>query len=250
VFVSRVRHHAGTNVPALSLLNFKDEPEEVLDVRPLCSTYLNREPGKKLRDLSREMQLRSSLVVKGKEKFADSIQILAVTGRCLMKTLITHHSDLTSKVRDSASGLLVLLTAAMIATCSLTFAQNVAVDSGRAAMQGVEALTRSHRIAQTEATRRVFVRSKSLLVRAAVVEDKLLKRPEFTQLGFVITREESDADLIFELRHDLLTKYVFSVVDAKTQTLLASGKVSSVGGTVAGKVAKRFVKDMARTPGP
>jgi len=32
--------------------------------------------------------------------------------------------------------------------------------------------------------------------------------------------------------------------------LLASGKISSLGGTVAGKVAKRFVKDMARTPVP
>jgi hypothetical protein len=94
------------------------------------------------------------------------------------------------------------------------------------------------------------VRSKSLLVRAAVVEDKLLKRPEFAQLGFVITREESDADLIFELRHDLLTKYVFSVVDARTQIVVASGKVSSLGGTVAGKVAKRFVRDMARIGTP
>ena len=118
----------------------------------------------------------------------------------------------------------------------------------QAPMQSAEALTASQQSAGTPTTRRVFVRSKSLLVRAAVVEDKLLKRPEFKQLGFVITRDESDADLIFELRHDLLTKYVFSVVEVKTQTLLASGKVSSLGGTVAGKVAKRFVKDMARTP--
>jgi hypothetical protein len=166
-----------------------------------------------------------------------------------MKTLITHRGDLTGRVSGSARGLLVLFTAAMIATCSLTFAQNVAVDTGRAT-QDIEALTRSHRIARTEATRRVFVRSKSLLVRAAVVEDKLLKRPEFTQLGFVITREESDADLILELRHDLLSKYVFSVVDTKTQIVVASGKVSSLGGTVGGKVAKRFVKDMARIPVP
>ena len=109
--------------------------------------------------------------------------------------------------------------------------------------------TSSHQ-QETRAARRVFVRSKALLVRAAVVEDKLLKRFEFKQLGFVITREESDADLVLELRHDLLTKYVFSVVDVKTQTVLDSGKVSSLGGTVAGKVAKRFVKDMARTPTP
>ncbi len=96
-------------------------------------------------------------------------------------------------------------------------------------------------------TRRVLVRSKALLVRAAVVEEKLLKRPEFSQLGFAITRDESDADIILELRHDLLTKYVFTIVDMRTQTVLAGGKVSSLGGTVAGKVAKRFVKEMAKT---
>jgi hypothetical protein len=98
--------------------------------------------------------------------------------------------------------------------------------------------------------RRVFVRSTSLLVRGAVVEDKLLKRPEFQQLGFVITREWSEADLIIELRHDLFTKYVFTVIDAKTELVLAGGKLSSVGGTVAGKVAKRFVKEMMKVPKP
>jgi hypothetical protein len=83
-----------------------------------------------------------------------------------------------------------------------------------------------------------------LLVRGAVVEDKLLKRREFKELGLVITRDAADADIILELRHDLLTKYVFSVVDVRTQTVIAGGKLSSLGGTVAGKVAKRFVKVM------
>ena|SRR5437879_7115151 len=99
-------------------------------------------------------------------------------------------------------------------------------------------------------TRRIFVRSHSLLVRGAVVEEKLLQRREFQQLGFVITRDASEADLILELRHDLFTKYVFSVVDAKTQIVLDGGKLSSLGGTVAGKVAKRFVKDMMRAGTP
>ena len=81
-----------------------------------------------------------------------------------------------------------------------------------------------------------------------MVEDKLLKQAEFQQLGFVITREWSEADLIIELRHDLFTKYVFTVIDAKTQLVLAGGKLSSVGGTVAGKVARRFVKEMMKLP--
>ena len=94
--------------------------------------------------------------------------------------------------------------------------------------------------------RKVFVRSKALLVRAAVVEEKLMKRPEFSQLGLVITRNAEDADIILELRHDILTKYVYSAVDTQAQTVLAGGKVSSLGGTVAGKVAKRFLKQLAQ----
>jgi len=94
--------------------------------------------------------------------------------------------------------------------------------------------------------RKVFVRSKALLVKASVVEDKLMKRSEFAQMGLVLTRDPSDADIILELRHDILTKYVYSAVDAHTQVVLAGGKVSSLGGTVAGKVAKRFLKQLSQ----
>ena len=169
-----------------------------------------------------------------------------------MKNSTSHYGALTGKGQERAKILLglLLINAVAIAASFQTFAQKAPDTNSFDAPQNVSAVTRPKRNAETTSTRRVFVRSKSLLVRAAVVEDKLLKRPEFAQLGFVITREESDADLIFELRHDLLTKYVFSVVDAKTQTLLASGKVSSLGGTVAGKVAKRFVRDMARIGTP
>jgi len=127
-------------------------------------------------------------------------------------------------------------TAASLATRPRQALKN---DSGRA----VEAETKRAPVADN--IRRVFVRSTSVFVGAAVVENKLLKRPEFHQLGFAITREESQASLILELRHDVLTKYVFSVVDPTSHMVLASGKVSSLGGTVAGKVAKRFVKDMS-----
>jgi hypothetical protein len=94
--------------------------------------------------------------------------------------------------------------------------------------------------------RKVFVRSKALLVKASVVEDKLMKRTEFAQMGLVLTRDVSDADIILELRHDVLTKYIYSAVDAHTDVVLAGGKVSSLGGTVAGKVAKRFLKQLAQ----
>src|SRR5262249_6739160 len=109
------------------------------------------------------------------------------------------------------------------------------------AQQSLNDFTRQR---QTATERLVFVRSNSLLVKGAVVEEKLLKNPEFKELGFAITRDSSQADMILELRHDLLTKYVFSVVDNRTGAVVAAGKLSSLGGTVADKVAKQFVKKM------
>jgi len=120
-----------------------------------------------------------------------------------------------------------------------------------AAAQTDQVATRSRtvgtvqRTGATPATRKVYVHSTSLLVGASVIEDKLLKNSEFTRLGFVITRNPDDADFVLELRHDLLTKYVFTVIETKSLTVIAGGKLSSLGGTVAGKVAKRFVKEIS-----
>ena len=141
------------------------------------------------------------------------------------------------KLMEVIVHLRVLIFALLTVGSILLFAEN-------AAAQNVAA-NETYSRARTASSRRVFVRSKSLLVRGAVVEDKLLKRPEFKQLSFTITRDESDADIILELRHDLLTMYVFTVVEVKTQTVIAGGKLSSLGGTVADKVAKRFVKAMS-----
>ena len=176
-----------------------------------------------------------------------------------MKTSALHHYVITRRL----SHLRILAVFTLIAICS---AAGLAQDTvGKSPPQQSDtAATRQRRTASEsedavivfgakpetpgKVGRRVFVRSTSLLVRGAVVEDKLLKQAEFQQLGFVITREWSEADLIIELRHDLFTKYVFTVIDAKTQLVLAGGKLSSVGGTVAGKVARRFVKEMMKLP--
>lgn len=99
----------------------------------------------------------------------------------------------------------------------------------------------------------IFVRSHSLLVGQSVIESKLRNRKEFQQFGLMITRDEAAADLILEVKHDVFTKYVFTAIDPWTNVVVASGKLSSLGGTVAGKVAKRFMKQMMRArtqPGP
>lgn len=92
----------------------------------------------------------------------------------------------------------------------------------------------------------IFVTSTSLLVGSDVVETKLQKRPEFKQLGLVITRDVDVADLILEVRHDVFTKYTYTAVDPRTRLVVASGKLSSLGGTVGGKVAKRFLKQIVK----
>jgi len=90
----------------------------------------------------------------------------------------------------------------------------------------------------------IYVTSSSLLVGRSVIEDKLKKRKEFEALGLMITRDADAADLVLHVAHDLFTMYTYTVVDRHSQILVASGKLSSLGGTVAGKVAKRFMKQM------
>ena len=92
----------------------------------------------------------------------------------------------------------------------------------------------------------IFVRSSSLLVRPPVIEEKLQSRKEFAQLGLIITRDYEEADLILIVQHDLFTKYVYTAMHKNTGIVVASGKLSSLGGTVAGKVAKRFLKQVVK----
>ena len=92
----------------------------------------------------------------------------------------------------------------------------------------------------------IFVKSSSLLVRPPVIEEKLQSRKEFAQLGLVITRDYDEADLILIVEHDLFTKYVYTAIHKDTGIVVASGKLSSLGGTVAGKVAKRFLKQIVK----
>ena len=101
-------------------------------------------------------------------------------------------------------------------------------------------------VASLRSAKLIYVKSSSVLVGTSVIEEKLQKRPEFSQLGLVITRDPDVADLILEVDHDVFTKYVYTAVDAKTKIVVAGGKLSSLGGTVAGKVAERFLKQVMK----
>ena len=92
----------------------------------------------------------------------------------------------------------------------------------------------------------IYVKSSSLLVGVSVIEEKLQRRPEFQLMGLMVTRDFESADIVLELHHDLFTMYVYTAFDPKSNVVVASGKLSSLGGTVAGKVAERFLKQMLR----
>ena len=97
--------------------------------------------------------------------------------------------------------------------------------------------------------RYIYVRSLSALVTTEDIENKLRRHPDFQRLGMVVTRQEMDADLILEVRRSVLTKFVFSAIEPRRLILVASGKLSSLGGTVDDKVATRFMKQIVMLRG-
>ena len=94
---------------------------------------------------------------------------------------------------------------------------------------------------------RIFIRTKSVYFKPAALEQALLDREEFQRWGFVISREELDAELIIEVDRKLFTnRFVYSVIDPKTQRVLLAGKIGSLGGTVEGQIANGFCKRLQR----
>ena len=91
----------------------------------------------------------------------------------------------------------------------------------------------------------IFIRSKSVYFKATTLENSLLQQEDFQEWGLVITREESDADLIIEVGRKLFTSsFIYSVLDPRNKRVVASGRVNSIGGTVEGKITSSFMKKL------
>lgn len=91
----------------------------------------------------------------------------------------------------------------------------------------------------------IYIRKKSVYFKAPELENELRKRPEFQRWGLAITRNEADADLIIEVgRKVFTTRFIYTVIDPRTDIVVTTGKLSSLGGTLATKIAKRFIKQM------
>ena len=101
------------------------------------------------------------------------------------------------------------------------------------------------------AARLLYVRSRTGLVKSEVIESELQKRSELQQAGLLLTRDPNAADLRMEVRRsNFTTEYPYVVINTKTQIVVASGKVNSLFGTAAAKIAKGFAKQVkqARIP--
>ena len=93
--------------------------------------------------------------------------------------------------------------------------------------------------------RSILITTRSVYFKPATLENELLKRPEFEQWGLVITREKRRPDLIIEVDRKLFTSsFVYIAIDARTNRVLMSGRVNSIGGTVEGKITDDFIKRM------
>lgn len=93
--------------------------------------------------------------------------------------------------------------------------------------------------------RTIFIRSKSVYFKPSTLENSLLQQDEFRQWGLAVTREEAGADLVIEVGRKLFTtSFIYSVIDPTTRTVLAGGRVNSIGGTVEGKITHSFMKKL------
>jgi hypothetical protein len=101
------------------------------------------------------------------------------------------------------------------------------------------------------AARVIYICSRTGFVKSEVIENELFKRADFQQSRLQITKNLKAADLVMEVRRsNFTTEYPYVVVDQKTQLVVASGKVNSLFGTAASKIAKGFMRQIqtVRTP--
>jgi hypothetical protein len=115
------------------------------------------------------------------------------------------------------------------------------------AMSRAEGDRENDPMAMLASARVIYVYSRTMFVKAEVIENELRKRDDFQSSGLLLTKNPSAADLTIEVRRsNFTTEYPYVVVDSKTQYIVASGRVNSLFGTAAGKIAKGFMKQLQK----
>ncbi|MFY9609421.1 MAG: hypothetical protein WAU45_12500 [Blastocatellia bacterium] len=99
--------------------------------------------------------------------------------------------------------------------------------------------------------RTIFIMSRSGFFNPDELADKLMRKPEFSQMGLSVTKDRNAADLVIEVdRLPFSTRFPYVIVDPRNRTVVGSGQVTSLFGTATGKIANEFTKQLkaARAP--
>ena len=95
--------------------------------------------------------------------------------------------------------------------------------------------------------RMIFIRSHSAFFNPRSLEQALVNRNEFQDWELVVTRNESEADLVIEVsRKSFTNRFVYNVIDRRANRILAGGRIGSLGGTVESQIADSFIKKLRR----
>jgi hypothetical protein len=93
----------------------------------------------------------------------------------------------------------------------------------------------------------IYIYGKSVYFKAPALEQALLNREEFQDWGLAVSRDVSDSDLIIEVNRKSFTNmFTYSVIERRTNRVLAGGKIGSLGGSVEGQIADSFIKKLRR----
>lgn len=126
----------------------------------------------------------------------------------------------------------------------------ISISAKSAATTGVPAragLTPLEPEAIMAGARTIFIRSRTMFLKAHMMADELRKRPEFRALGLQITHEEKQADIRIELDRPPWTFiYEYTVTQPETSVLLIKNKEIAFEGTLAApKIAKKILDRLA-----
>ena len=133
----------------------------------------------------------------------------------------------------------LLLAACLVFAAAPTRAQQQSDTSTKASRPDPYDALRSARM--------IFIRSKSAFLNPHALEQALVNRNEFQDWELVITRDESEADLVIEVsRKSFTNRFVYNVIDRRANRILAGGRIGSLGGTVEGQIADGFIKKLRR----
>jgi hypothetical protein len=104
------------------------------------------------------------------------------------------------------------------------------------------------------AARTIHVRSKTIYLKPKLLEDELLKQPDFQALGLKIVTDVNEADLVVDVTLPFLTwTWTYVVTHQTGATQLANGKIREI---TAGLASPKLAKDLAarlqalRAPAP